>query len=208
MSWMLSIYIGSFTSYILFFLHYQDPWKIIKITRGDLKRIENFLVGNSGPEVFYNIQADVLLTLEQEHYPAFLVSETCYKMLEDAHENGITLSERKSSAGKPKSRATSIVDLVTSRDLAAPIRNVERHKFDVSDGLTDFWSETSANEGPFAENFSGVSNPTADSLLVDDFTSFAKSHLEHIGERLLNKTQALKALKSSLKPESKVFEVI
>ena len=183
----------------------QDPWKIIKITRGDLKRIENFLVGDSGPDVFYRIQADVLKTLEQEHYPAFLVSETCYKMLEDAQDNGITLSERRQSSVKPKSRATSIVDLVTTRTFDNNLRNDERSSFDVSRDTLGLWTETTCNEEkPFANNYSGISGQTAESLLVDDHTNFAKSHLEHIGERLLNKTQALKALKSSLKPESKV----
>ena len=169
-----------------------------------MKKIENFLVGDSGPEVFYSIQASVLKTLEQEHYPAFLVSETCYKMLEDAQDNGIILTERKSSGAKPKSRATSVVDLVATRNSDSS-RNNEIGKYDVTVGTSELWNErTCFDEKPFADNYQDSSCPTAESLLVDDHTSFAKSHLEHIGERLLNKTQALKALKSSLKPESKV----
>ena len=31
--------------------------------------------------------------LEENHYPAFLVSDACYKMLEDAHEHAITIAE-------------------------------------------------------------------------------------------------------------------
>ena len=33
----------------------QDRCKVIKVARNDLKRIESFLVGDSGPDVFYNI---------------------------------------------------------------------------------------------------------------------------------------------------------
>ena len=142
----------------------------------------------------------MLETLGQEHYPAFLVSETCYKMLEDAQENGITLSEAKSGFVKPKSRATSIVDLVTSRKLDQRHRNDERGEYDVAIDSPGLWNELTNDK---ERNQSGNLGPTAESLLVDDHTNFAKSHLEHIGERLLNKTQALKALKSSLKPESK-----
>ena len=149
--------------------------------------------------MFYSIQGDVLKTLGQEHYPAFLVSETCYKMLEDAQENGITLSE--SGSVKPKSRATSIVDLVTSRKLDQRHRSDERGNYDGAIDTPGLWNEM-ANDKEMSQP--GNSGPTADSLLVDDHTNFAKSHLEHIGEKLLNKTQALKALKSSLKPESKV----
>ena len=41
-----------------------------------------------------------------------------------------------------------------------------------------------------------------------EHSSLAKSQLEYIGERLQNKVQALKALKSSLKPDSKVLKML
>ena len=180
----------------------QDPWKVIKITRSDLKRIESFLVGDSGPDVFYSIQCQVLSTLEQEHYPAFLVSETCYTMLEDAQENGITLCE--GNGGFVKSTNDTLVDFVTNE------------KLEVGNQVDGTGSQSVPSSGVWKDDTSVVDrmcpnsatsglNTTAESILLNDHSSFAKSHLEHIGERLQNKTQALKALKSSLKPDSKVL---
>ena len=173
----------------------QDRWKIIKITRSDLKRIESFLVGDSGPDVFYCIQTNVLETLEQEHYPAFLVSETCYKMLENAQENSITLCEMKEGS---KSHVPSLIDLVTPGKKEPGHTNTESEKSTSSPGV---W-RNNVNDGEDIFPNERKSS-TAESILVSEHSNFAKSHLEHIGERLQNKTQALKALKSSLKPESK-----
>ncbi|KAK7865189.1 hypothetical protein R5R35_012045 [Gryllus longicercus] len=50
-----------------------------------LKRMEQFLLGNQGPEVFYDVQKDVTHVLEEKIYPTFLVSDT-YQRMEAALE--------------------------------------------------------------------------------------------------------------------------
>merc|ERR1719229_798994 len=57
-------------------------------------------------------------------------------------------------------------------------------------------SDSEVSEGP--ESASASLDYTGPS-------GFAKSHLEHVSERLQNKLQALTALKRSLKPDSKVL---
>jgi sorting nexin-25 len=42
--------------------------------------MEGFLLGDKGPEVFYEVQVDVVKTLEEKFYPSFLVSEFYQKM--------------------------------------------------------------------------------------------------------------------------------
>ena len=67
---------------------------MIRVSRSWLKQIELFLMGDSGPEIFYEIQKDVTKTLETDFYPVFLISESMYRMLEEAHENNIKISEK------------------------------------------------------------------------------------------------------------------
>ena len=190
----------------------QDHCKVIKVARSDLKRIESFLVGDSGPDVFYNIQSEVLATLEEEHYPAFLVSETCYKMLEDAQENGITLCEVKGGGGLTTNssiKSNPLMNFMTSFD-----GDVQKGNGGSANAVTTqvqysnpsmVWKDMSSEMDTSCTNAynNGISH-SGETLLVSEHSSFAKSHLEYIGERLQNKMQALKALKSSLKPDSKV----
>ena len=49
-----------------------------------MKKIETFLMGDSGPEVFFQLQENVFATLNETYFPAFLISDKCYKMLEEA----------------------------------------------------------------------------------------------------------------------------
>lgn len=46
------------------------------------------------------------------------------------------------------------------------------------------------------------------SLLVGEHSNYARSKLDQLQEKLNNKMQALQALKSSLKPESKVLNFL
>ena len=179
----------------------QDPKKVIAITRNDLKKIESFLVGDTGPDVFYKIQDTVLNTLKTEHYPSFLVSETCYKMLENAQEHEITLQGGSMDGFvKTKSEATPLIDLVVAG--GGRTEAVGSYDPQASEPSSRLWDNQIEKELPFDSKIS--IDRSSDPILISNFSNFAKSHLEHIGERLQNKTQALKALKSSLKPDSKV----
>ena len=54
-----------------------------------LKRIESFLIGDRGPEIFLELQEEVQSQLENKHYHRFLVSPLYNKMMLDAEEAGI-----------------------------------------------------------------------------------------------------------------------
>ena len=89
--------------------------------------------------------------LELNYYPAFLISELCYKLLEDAHDNNIVIEE---PADDPKTV------------------------------LADTALKSKGNHG------------------------VAKSHLDHVNEKLTNKIQALRALQGCLKSDSKVLKML
>ena len=46
------------------------------------------------------------------------------------------------------------------------------------------------------------------SLLVEEHSNYARSKLDQLQEKLNNKMQALQALRSSLKPESKILSIL
>ena len=78
----------------IFYTYINKPGfsKVMKVERPALKRIEDHLLGDpAGPDVFYELQAQVIQDLENKYYPAFLISDTCYQMLEEAHQNNICI---------------------------------------------------------------------------------------------------------------------
>ena len=127
-------------------------------------------------------------------------------MLENTQENGITLCEMKEGSLISKSHATSLIDIVTPGKMEPGDTNTETGLHGKEIGSSGVWGKIVNDEEHIFPN--ERKNSTAESILVSEHSSFAKSHLEHIGERLQNKTQALKALKSSLKPESKASIIL
>nr|CAD7459223.1 unnamed protein product [Timema tahoe] len=74
----------------IFYTYINTPSPEIKVDKPVLKRMEGFLLGDNGPEVFYEVQEDVVKTLEEKFYPAFLTHELYQKMqsaLEETSEN-------------------------------------------------------------------------------------------------------------------------
>lgn len=59
--------------------------------------MEGFLLGDKGPEVFYEVQEEVVKTLEEKFYPSFLVSELYQKMQAAMEEASIS---EKDDSGK------------------------------------------------------------------------------------------------------------
>ncbi|CAK9801081.1 Sorting nexin-25 [Anthophora plagiata] len=137
----------------IFYTYITSPTAEIKVDRGIRKKMESFLLGDIGPNVFYEVQDSVIKTLEEKYYPSFVVSEQ-YKSMQEA-----LLNERTD-------------DLVEAHCVG---------------------SET------LSENMS---------LLVGEHSNYARSKLDQLQEKLNNKMQALQALKSSLKPESKVLHFL
>ncbi|XP_015126178.1 sorting nexin-25 [Diachasma alloeum] len=139
----------------IFYTYIRSPTAEIKVDKNVKKRMEAFLLGDKGPDVFYEVQEDVVRTLEEKYYPSFLVSEQ-YKKMQEA-----LLSER-------------------------------------ADGMAGE-DRIQTAEGTMLETTS---------LLVGEHSNYARSKLDQLQEKLSNKMQALQALKSSLKPESRVLSIL
>ena len=137
----------------IFYTYITSPTAEIKVDRTIRKKMESFLLGDMGPNVFYEVQDSVVKTLEEKYYPSFVVSEQ-YRNMQEA-----LLNERTD-------------DLVDSRRMV---------------------------NGALSENVT---------LLVGEHSNYARSKLDQLQEKLSNKMQALQALRSSLKPESKVLNFL
>ncbi|XP_012169812.1 sorting nexin-25 isoform X2 [Bombus terrestris] len=137
----------------IFYTYITSPTAEIKVDRAIRKKMESFLLGDIGPNVFYEVQDNVVKILEEKYYPSFMVSDQ-YKNMQEA-----LLNER-------------VDDLVEDRHIG---------------------------NGTLSENIS---------LFVGEHSNYARSKLDQLQEKLNNKMQALQALKSSLKPESKVLNFL
>lgn len=59
---------------------------LINLPKSTLKAMEEFVLGNKGPEAFYNGQEFVYDMLEHRYYPLFIVSKEYNQMLEQFHD--------------------------------------------------------------------------------------------------------------------------
>ncbi|KAJ8946697.1 hypothetical protein NQ318_006955 [Aromia moschata] len=141
----------------IFYTFIRNPTSEIKVDKATKKRMEAFLLGDKGPEVYYEVQNQVVQTIEEKYFQSFLISDY-YKEMIAAIENEDDISESDCSR--------SIEDRQTSIDSAGSPEN---------------------------------------SLNVGDHSNYARRKLDQLEEKLNNKTQALEALRSSMKPESKVL---
>jgi sorting nexin-25 len=67
----------------IFYTYIRSPTAEIKVDKNIRKRMEAFLLGDMGPAVFYEVQDNVVKTLQEKYYPSFLVSEQ-YKTMQVA----------------------------------------------------------------------------------------------------------------------------
>lgn len=66
----------------IFYTYIRVPLPEINVEKLMRKKMESFLFGDTGPEIFYDLQKIVLKTLEEKYYPPFLLSEQ-YKELKN-----------------------------------------------------------------------------------------------------------------------------
>ncbi|CAG9859711.1 unnamed protein product [Phyllotreta striolata] len=140
----------------IFYTFIRNPTSEIKVDKTTKKRMEAFLLGDKGPEVFYEIQNQVVQTIEDKYYQPFLISDYYKEML-------------------------------------IAIDSEENLNGDDGIGLEDRQTSTDSTES--SEN----------TLNVGDHSNYARRKLDQLEEKLNNKTQALAALRSSMRPESKVL---
>ncbi|XP_037824621.1 sorting nexin-25 isoform X2 [Lucilia sericata] len=67
----------------IFYTYIRVPKSEIQFDKHERKLIETFLLGDSGPEIFYDLQKQILKTLEDKYYPPFVLSEQ-YRLLKEA----------------------------------------------------------------------------------------------------------------------------
>ena len=66
----------------IFYAYIRAPNAEIHVDKERRKKMESFLVGDIGPEVFYELQKECLVTLEEKYYQPFLLSEEYSKLKE------------------------------------------------------------------------------------------------------------------------------
>ncbi|XP_063224412.1 sorting nexin-25-like [Bacillus rossius redtenbacheri] len=142
----------------IFYTYVNTPSPDVQVDKPTLKRMEGFLLGDSGPEVFYEVRESVVRQLE-ELYPSF-ARHPLYQQMEAA------LDGDRSSLPPGEGEAVG-----------------------------------AAAEGPAEPS----DEPELDGL---DHSNYAATKLCRLQERLCNKTQALQALRTALKPDSRVLSVL
>ncbi|XP_067639431.1 sorting nexin-25 isoform X2 [Eurosta solidaginis] len=151
----------------IFYTYIRVPKPEIQIDKHARKLIETFLLGDTGPDIFFDIQKNTLKTLEENYYASFVLSEQ-YRQLRDA---------------------------LNSDDFKDP--TLLLRTINGNDAIAD--EENTALEGADGAN---------STLDVAAHTSYARRKLEQLQERIDKKSQALDALKCSVKPESKVLQIL
>lgn len=142
----------------IFYTYIRAPQTEIAIDKVMRKKMESFLFGDTGPEIFYDVQKIVLKTLEEKYYASFLLCDD-YKKLKNA---------------------------LTSDD----------------------FKDISINTYPDSQYDANLNNETDVTMDLTNHSTYARTKLDQLQEKLSNKTQALNALKISVKPESKVFHIL
>ncbi|XP_072942147.1 sorting nexin-25 [Epargyreus clarus] len=64
----------------IFYTYIRSPSAEIKVDKDTRKRMESFLLGDKGPEVFYEVQETVVDTIQEKYYHSFILSDQ-YKAL-------------------------------------------------------------------------------------------------------------------------------
>lgn len=146
-----------------------------KISQSVRSKMESFLLGDQGPDVFYNVQKAVLQTLEEKYHASFLLSAEYQEL-------------RKVLASEDAKDVAMVNDILTERVSTA------------EDALLcPATSVVLAN---------GEASPYASEMDLSNHSTYARNKLDQLQERLDNKNQALDALRTSLKPESKLLSIL
>ncbi|KAL3267069.1 hypothetical protein HHI36_011210, partial [Cryptolaemus montrouzieri] len=65
----------------IFYTFIRNATGEIKVDKNTKKRMEGFLLGDRGPEIFYEVQAQVVQTIEDKYYQSFLMSDHYKEMV-------------------------------------------------------------------------------------------------------------------------------
>ncbi|XP_068158890.1 sorting nexin-25 [Drosophila tropicalis] len=162
----------------IFYTYIRVPKPEIHIDKHERKLIETFLLGDAGPDIFFEIQRNILRTLEDKYYPPFVLSEQ-YRQLKEALDSN--------EFNDP----TLLISIGETEDMHSLIA-------DIGGG----------NDGVHNDGGVSGGNGAGGAIDVAAHTSYARKKLEQIQERIDKKQLALDALKYSVKPESKVLSIL
>ncbi|XP_017091493.2 sorting nexin-25 [Drosophila bipectinata] len=163
----------------IFYTYIRVPKSEIQIDRHERKLIETFLLGDADPDIFYDIQRNVLRTLEEKYYPPFVLSDQ-YRQLKEALDSN---------------------EIADPTLLMCPTG-------ESSDQLADEHCSAGLDGVNGTGMAGGGAGAGGGAIDVAAHTSYARRKLEQIQERIDKKNQALDALKYSVKPESKVLSIL
>lgn len=147
-----------------------------QISQSVRSKMESFLLGDQGPEVFYNVQKAVLQTLEEKYHASFLLSAEYQEL-------------RKVLASEDAKDVAMVGDILTER---------------VSTAEDALLCPTAA----VIPTRDGEAAPYGSQMDLSNHSTYARNKLDQLQERLDNKNQALDALRTSLKPESKLLSIL
>ncbi|KAH8284432.1 hypothetical protein KR018_010709, partial [Drosophila ironensis] len=166
----------------IFYTYIRVPKSEIQIDRHERKLIETFLLGDADPDIFYDIQRNVLRTLEEKYYSPFVLSDQ-YRHLKEALDGN---------------------EIADPTLLMCTTMGSESSEQGVGSGEGVNGGGVGCSSGTGGLGGGGT-NVAID---VAAHTSYARRKLEQIQERIDKKNQALDALKYSVKPESKVLSIL
>lgn len=158
----------------------------VKVERAARQRMESFLLGDQGPEVFYEVQRTVFGWLEDKYHASFVLSDEYAELkrllaTEEAKEQLVLDGATAAAADMEDASSAATAAAVAATATAA----------------------AAAAQSPATDESGGAA--TAD---VTNHSTYARIKLDQLQERLDNKTHALDALRASLKPESKLLAVL
>lgn len=114
----------------IFYKYINNPSPVISVEKPVLKRMEQFLLGDLGPDVFFELQKNITLLLEEKVYPGFLVSDI-YQLMELALEQF--------SNAEPAEEATlqESVELLDNSDIVEESSYAHRKLDEIQEKLYD-----------------------------------------------------------------------
>ncbi|XP_050300025.1 sorting nexin-25 isoform X2 [Anthonomus grandis grandis] len=110
----------------IFYTFIRNPVSEIKVDKMDRKRMESFLLGDNGPEVFIEVQQQVMLTIEEKYFHSFVTSDY-YKEMANAIEKAESSLNKTDNTNPEEKPLLAVVELFPGVGGGGINLNVEDH---------------------------------------------------------------------------------
>lgn len=74
-------------------VYIYDQASNVRLQKNTLKGIEEFIIGNKGPDAFFQAQEEIYKQIEDNCYASFIVSNIYHKMIVEAEKHGIDFTQ-------------------------------------------------------------------------------------------------------------------